>query len=304
MALFIIIDLTFIHERPRVLATYWCIGGTFVMAAVAVVPTVTQHYLENNWRGAEWVWLAMAGLSLVASLFFLPETYFVRPAVAYDGKVLIQSAGERVHIYDEGQVNCGRPMNNRPRWGARVSWDDAWACYPQILLCMINPLHFWMTLLNSLNLTTTTAIVSTFPGLLAAPPYSQTPFAISMVGLAGAGGALFAWPTCGLLISTCIHGFSRRNRGVRHAEYYLPAFILPIIAGSVGLLLYGIGYERKLASSAFVYVSYALSVFSFMGSSVASTLWVTEAFPQVSIFPHTSSRFDLRYLSGHLSTGS
>ncbi|KAJ4408192.1 hypothetical protein N0V82_009766 [Gnomoniopsis sp. IMI 355080] len=286
LALLIIIDLTFIHERPQVLATYWCLGGIFNLVALTIAPRVTETVLGNNWHSIEWIWVVLSVLSLVASLLFLPETYFVRPAVAYDGKILIQSAGEKVHIYEDGQVR--RPDEYKPttkgsnanRWGARVSWADAGACYPQILLHLLNPLVFWLTLLNTLSFVATIVLASQYPALLTSPPYSQPPSIVGLVNLAGAGGVLLAWPSCGLLISKCIQRSSRRNDGLRHAEHYLPAFILPIIAGVSGLLIFGIGFEHRPSSPFFVYVAYAFTTFSFGGLSVASTLWVTEAFPQ------------------------
>lgn len=286
LALLIIIDLTFIHERPQVLATYWCLGGVFNLVALTIAPHVTEAYLGNNWRSTEWIWVVLSVLSLLASILFLPETYFVRPAVAYDGKILIQSAGEKVHIYEDGQVRRpdsynastrGKPSN---RWGARVSWADAGACYPQVLLHLVNPLVFWLTLLNTLTFVATVVLASQYPGLLTSPPYNQPPSTVGLVNLAGAGGVLLAWPSCGLLISKCIQRSSRRNDGLRHAEYYLPAFILPIMASISGLLIFGVGFEQKPSSPSFVYVAYALTIFSFGGLSVASTLWVTEAFPQ------------------------
>lgn len=282
----IIIDLTFIHERPQVLATYWCLGGVFNLIALTIAPRVTEVSLGNNWHSTEWIWVGLSVLSLLASLLFLPETYFVRPAVAYDGKILIQSAGEKVHIYEDGQVR--RPDSNHAstkgshanRWGAQVSWADAGACYPQIILHFLNPLVFWITLLNTLSFMATVVLASQYPILLTAPPYNQPPSTVGLVNLAGAGGALLAWPSCGLLISKCIQRSSRRNDGLRHAEYYLPAFILPIIASVTGLLIFGFGFEHRPSSPSFVYVAYALTMFSFGGLSVASTLWVTEAFPQ------------------------
>lgn len=286
VALLVIIDLTFIHERPLVLGVYWSLGGFLTLVALTIAPHVTITHLASNWRATEWIWVVLSALNLLASLLFLPETYFVRPAVAYDGKILIQSAGERVHIYDDGQVRNPDSYNTRTRkrsntrWGARVSWTDAGACYPQVLLCLANPLVFWLTLLNTLIFVTTVSLGSQYPGLLTSPPYNQSPSTVGLVNLAGAGGTLLAWPTCGLLIAKCVQRSSRRSDGVRHAEYYLPAFILPIIACVSGLLIFGIGSERKPSSPSFVYVSYALVIYSFGGLSIASTLWLTEAFPQ------------------------
>lgn len=283
--LLMVTDMTFIHERPQALSAYWCLSGAAVLVSLAIVPRVTQEYFESSWRGVEWVWAVLCVLCFIMSYYLLPETYFVRPAVAYDGKILIQSAGEKVHIYEDGQVHQPDPADSRQKkkkkspWGARGSWADAGACYPQILLCLANPLVFWVTLLNTLNFAAVIAIADTYPGLLTSPPYNLPASALGFVPLAGAAGSFLAWPASGLLISRCLRGLTRHNGGLRHAEYYLPAFILPLLAGATGLILFGIGAERKL-NSMFVYVSYLLLLFNFEGSSVASTLWVTEAFPQ------------------------
>lgn len=276
-------DMTFIHERPQALSAYWSLGGAAVLVALTIVTQLTSRVFHDNWRTVYWVWTVLCVLCFIAAFFLLPESYFVRPAVAYNGKILIQSGGEKVHIYEDWQVQRPQDSNassTRQRtWGILGSWKDAGACYPQILLCLANPLVFWVLLLNTLNFAGLISIAGTYPSLLSAAPYDLRPEALGLVSLASAVGALLAYPACGLLISECIHGLARRNKGIRHAEYYLPAFIMPVLAGVTGLIIYGIGAERKL-DSAFVYVSYALYIFNFEGSSVASTLWVTEAFPQ------------------------
>lgn len=278
-----ICDMTFIHERPQALSAYWSLGGAAILIALTIVTQLTSRVFHNNWRTVYWLWTVMCVLCFIASYFLLPESYFVRPAVAYNGKVLIQSGGEKVHIYEDWQVHR-RPETkassaHRKTWGNLSSWKDARACFPQMLLCLANPLVFWVLLLNTLNFAGLIAIAGTYPSLLSADPYDLQPEALGMVSLAATAGAFLSWPACGLLISECIHGLTRRNKGVRHAEYYLPAFIMPVLAGVTGLILYGVGAEKKL-DRAFVYVAYALYMFNFEGSSVAITLWVTEAFPQ------------------------
>lgn len=276
-------DMTFIHERPQTLSVYWSLGGAAILVALTIVTQLTFRVFHDNWRTVYWVWTVLCVLCFVASFFLLPESYFVRPAVAYNGKVLIKSGGEKVHIYEDWQGHR-RPESkassgHQKTWGNLSSWKDAGACFPQILLCLANPLVIWVLLLDTLNFAGLLAIAGTYPSLLSAAPYNLQPEALGMVTLAAAGGAVLAWPACGLLISECIHGMACRNKGIRHAEYYLPAFILPVLAGVMGLVLYGVGAQKKL-DRAFVYVAYALYLFNFEGSSVASTLWVTEAFPQ------------------------
>jgi len=69
------------------------------------------------------------------------------------------------------------------------------------------------------------------------------------------------------------------GKGVRHAEHYLPAFILPVLTSTASLILYGITAQRKLPYQ-LIFLAYGLNTFSIAAMATANILWITEAFPR------------------------
>jgi MFS family permease len=288
-----IIDLTFIHQRPQAIAFFWSVGSFISLVCLALVPQFVK--IGNSWRSFYLVWVIPGIVALVLAFFFYEETYFVRPAVAFDGRVLVQTATEKVRIYDDwDEVPGGKALPDVPDdsqwkaisrklkfWGTvrRGGWRKMMACYPQILLCMCNPLIFWVALLNAIVFGGMLSIGMTYVAILSAPPYNLDINIIALVNLAGGFGALLGWPATGILTSKVSRRLAMRNGGVRDAEHYLPAYILPVLAGAASVILYGLTAQLKW-HFIFVYISYFLNTFTTISMGVANTLWVTEAFPR------------------------
>lgn len=290
--LLVSIDITFIHERPQAIAVIWCVGGTVCLALLSLVPLMADT--EHQWRPIYWTWALPAMISFTLAYFLVPETYFRRPPVAFDGRIVIQTGSEAVQIYDDpGEAALEvKPLPELPPQSAwrfwtwkfgiscsGVRWKSMFACYPQMLFCLCNPLIFWVMVLTAINFGAMMSIGITFPTVLKQEPYNLPPFAISLVNMAAAGGALLAWPASGLMATHITSRLARRNGGVRHAEYILPGFVLPILTGAISVFLYGAAVKYRL-HYLWVYLAYALNAFSYAGMSVATTLWVTEAFPR------------------------
>jgi MFS family permease len=206
----------------------------------------------------------------------------------------VQSATEKVKIYEDWEeVPGGKALPQLPEnlgllasikelgvWGTtKGGWKSMLACYPQILMCVFNPLIFWVSILNAVAFGGMLSIAMTYATVLAAPPYFLPVDAIALVNTSAAVGSLLAWPASGIMIARISRRLSIRNGGVRHAEYYLPAFVLPILSAAASVILYGLAGERKW-HWIWIYVSYMLNSFSFVGLATANTLWVTEAFPR------------------------
>lgn len=153
------------------------------------------------------------------------------------------------------------------------------SCYPQIILCLFNPLVFWVGLLEAIVFGGMISIGETCAFVLDAPPYSIPLNKVALVNVAGAIGSLLAWPASGMLIAWVSRRLAKRNEGVREAEHYLPAFILPVLASVMSLVLYGLTIDRRWPAI-WIYVAYGLNSFSFASLATAITLWVTEAFPR------------------------
>lgn len=287
-----LIDLTFIHQRPLVISVFWSIGGVIALILLSIVPEITKA--GGSWRTFYIFWTIPSAIACLLVYFFFPESYFMRPAVAFDGHILLQSATEKVKIYkDWEEVPGGKSLPDIPESPALTTklkdlstfrtmkggWKSMAACYPQILMCLLNPLILWVALLNAVVFGGMMSIGVTYARTLSAPPYSLPLNIIALVNVAAAAGALLAWPASGLLISRISRRLAVRNAGVRDAEHYLPAFILPVLAGAASVFLYGVTAEKHWHFF-FIYISYALNAFASVGLGTANTLWVTEAFPR------------------------
>lgn len=287
-----VIDITFIHQRPQMIAMVWSVVGFLSNTIFALVPQMTNA--ATDWRSFYLIWTIPCIISVVLAFFLYPETYFIRPAMAFDGRVVLQSATEKVEIYESWEeVPGGKELPDVPGqnvfgyasgklriWGkTRGGWRAMFACYPQILMCLLNPLVFWVGLLEAIVFGGMLSIGETYAIVLGAPPYALPIHITALVTIAGAIGSILAWPASGMLISWISRRLSMRNGGVREAEHYLPAFILPVLASTASVVLYGITIDRKWRAI-WIYVSYMLNSFGFVGLSTTNTLWITEAFPR------------------------
>ncbi|KAI3396085.1 hypothetical protein diail_502 [Diaporthe ilicicola] len=296
-----LIDLTFIHERPLAIATFWCVGGGIPLLVLANLPLIVDVGKDYHsvYRG-----LAVPSMILLLVIFFcVPETYFLRPPVAFDGRVLVQSGTEKVRMYEEwwdvpgGDTRSIKAMENGlpslsdlPVNPWRVTPLRIWkrsVCEPravgaslvQIIVCVANPLVFWVTLLNAINFGGMMSIGIGFPVRMAEPPYMLPAEAVSRVNFSAAAGSFLALPAAYFMLNNVMKRLTLRNRGVRHAEYYLPAFVLPVVSGALSVFIYGFAARDKWHPAAY-HVAYGLNAFSYSSGSVVNTMWVTESLPQ------------------------
>ncbi|OLN96293.1 putative MFS-type transporter C1271.10c-like protein 7 [Colletotrichum chlorophyti] len=292
-ALLCIIDLTFIDERPNALGMFWGIGNSFGLLSLPVVPALAAP----GWRHFYTVWIVPCLAILVLGFFFFPETYFVRPAVAFDGRVLVQGGSEKVQMYDDwdelsdDKVTAAAEAQPVPettwqgivrRWGIRkggAGFREMWTCYMQMLLCACNPLVFWVAILNTLNFGAMLFIGETYSIVMSRPPYNLSERVISLVSPVSAIGAFLAWPVSTILISRVARRLTLRNGGIRDAEHYLVAFLPAVLTGAGSVFLYGFAVHHQW-SFIWIFISYLLNSFSAVAYGIASTLWVTEAFPR------------------------
>lgn len=304
-----IIDLTFIHERPLALAAYWSIPSVLALLPLAELPGMLDAELE--WRKPYRVIAISTALVTILIFFFVPETYFYRPPVALDGRVLVQSGTEKVQIYDEIREIPADNGNNHStmagldttlpvdltlfpksvhnwrvsplfRLGPGVSGIDfraAAACFVQIFLILANPLVFWLAMLNAINFGAMMCIGVGFPIILSKPPYNLSPATVGHVNFAAALGSLVALPAAYVLLNNVTKALTRRNRGVRHAEFYLPAFILPVVSGALSVIMYALAAARGWSQD-WYFFAYGLNSFSFVSGGIANTVWATESLPQ------------------------
>jgi hypothetical protein len=234
-------------------------------------------------------------VALILVILFVPETYFLRPPVALDGRVLVQSASEKIQVYsgwDEVEgIRNEKPLPDIPAswsfWShlkvARApgtNWSSMVATYGQMLLCILNPLTFWVSLLTGVVLSGVIFLNLTQPmGLVRALGAKQVDTINIMLGVSGVVGSLLAFPATGPLASWFTRYHTLRNGGIRHAEVYLAIFSIPVITGLLSVILNGLAIIHGWSES-WIYVTSAISIISYLTGNVAFNLWITEAFPR------------------------
>ncbi|KAF3043911.1 hypothetical protein E8E11_001205 [Didymella keratinophila] len=295
LALLMMIDMTFIHQRPKAVALLWSLAGFAGTSSLAVTPYLSNH--GDDWRKYYHLWSIPMGISFLVVFLLFPETYFKRPTVAFDGLILLQSATEKLTVYkdNEAESDIYRDLPELPN-GQRTgfnglrdrlglcrspfaSWTAVGHCYYQMAFCVVNPLIFWVFIASSVNFAGMLFIGATYAEILRSPPYSLPSWLIMNVNICSGVGALFAYPFSGILVGKILNRLARRNRGVREAEHFLVGYILPVVTGALSTFLYGFAVQRKL-HFAFYYVAYGLNGFSWTTLSISNTMWVAEAFPR------------------------
>ena len=290
------IDMTFIHQRPKAVALLWSLAGFAGSSALVIVPHIIGD--GHKWRQFYHYWAILMALSFVTVFLFYPESYFKRPTVAFDGLILLQSATEKLTVYkdEEAESDLYRDLPDLPprlprsgidglcnRLGLTrssfASWTAVWHCYCQMAFCVINPLIVWVFIASATNFAGMLFIGTTYDQVLRSPPYNLPSSQIVLINICAGVGALLAFPFGGVLVGRAISRLARRNRGVREAEHFLVGYILPVITGALSTLVYGLVVQYK-AHAALYYLAYGLNGFSFTTMSISSTMWVTEAFPR------------------------
>ncbi|KAI8931940.1 hypothetical protein NX059_010841 [Plenodomus lindquistii] len=293
LAFLMVIDLTYISQRSRAVALMWCMAGCLGTSAVALVPIMSHH--GHDWRAYYHYWSIPLLVSLLVTFFLYPETYFKRPTVAYAGLVILQSATEKLTVYEdiEKDSNIYRDLPEYPirtgfaglrdRLGlARspfASWVAMGRCFLQMGYCAANPLIFWVFIASSFNSASMIYIGATYTRILLAPPYNMSPNVVGTVNVASGVGALFGFISWYYGVTKVVRRLSQRNRGVLEAEHYLIGYIVPVVSGALSTLFYGLAVEYQW-SKGWIFFSYGLNGFSFVTIMIANTLWVTEAFPR------------------------
>lgn len=289
-ALLIIIDTTFIHERPRAIALLWSIAGFFGTGLVSIAPYISDH--GKQWRSYYRYWSIPAIVSLILVFFLFPETYFKRPTVAFDGLIVLQSATEKLTVFKDIEIESDiyRDLPELPTqtgalgryyaWRSPfASWTAMARCYAQIAFCLVNPLIFWIAVALAVNYTGMLFVASTFPRVLGAAPYNLSSEAIVLINLSSAVGGLIALPLGVWPVQKVLDYLAKRNRGVREAEHYLVGLILPVVTGAASSLIYGEAVHHSLHISVYCFAN-GLNGFSWVIIAIGTTMWVTEAFPR------------------------
>ncbi|KAL6711020.1 hypothetical protein ACN47E_006895 [Coniothyrium glycines] len=288
-----VIDLTYINERPKAIALMWSVAGCFGTSGVALVPIMTNQ--GHDWRTFYRYGTIAIGVSFIVTFFLYPETYFKRPTVAFDGLIVLQSATEKLTVFQDNEQDS-ELYRDLPEYPSRTgfaglrdrlglarspfaSWASMGRCFIQMGYCIVNPLIFWVFVASAMNSANLMFIGATYANVLIHGPYHISAKIIGTVHVASGTGALVGFVGWCLIFCKVITKLSRRNCGVLEAEHYLIGYIIPVLTGALSSLIYGLAVDQHW-HFAWIYISYGLCGLSFVNMMIANTLWVAEAFPR------------------------
>jgi MFS family permease len=118
--LLMVIDLTFIYQRSHAVASFWSLCA--VSSNLVILPTSQIISVGGIWRAFYWAWISTSIISVFLAFFSRLETYFHKPAVAFDGHILAQSVTEKLTVYANWQeMPGGKELPETPKrsewWG-------------------------------------------------------------------------------------------------------------------------------------------------------------------------------------------
>lgn len=288
-----IIDMTFIHQRPLYIALFWCLTTVFSNIGLALTPFIISA--GGSWRAFYWAWLGPSAVTIVLALLWSPETYFKRSPMKFEDNILAQAESGKVTLYSTWEeVPGGKPLPTIPHMWSTGSWikrvifwnrtaKGGWAemsDFPrQLLICTLNPLILWVLVLNAFVFGTMIITCATYAQVLGAAPYNFSSNAIGLAKLSPGIGALLAFLASSFLTDYIVRRLAARNRGVREPEHYLPSFISPVVMSSLSLVLFGVAAERQW-DWRWILLFVGINYFAAISIFTSNTLWVTEAFPR------------------------
>lgn len=113
-----------------------------------------------------------------------------------------------------------------------------------IVLLMLPP-ALWATLVMSVTIGFLVAISSNFASAFASA-YGFESWQSGLCFISGMVGNFIGIFAGGKMSDAVADFFTRRNHGIREPEMRLPAILISVITGPLGLLLYGAGIDQKL----------------------------------------------------------
>ncbi|KAI0125973.1 major facilitator superfamily domain-containing protein [Xylariales sp. AK1849] len=245
-----IADVFFLHERGFVMAIYTC----FLSIGVALGILIDGLILINNdWRVIYEVAAALVGMVLVLAFFTFPET-------AYTRRVNSNVGHNTTDALSKGNSISGSTELESPgaQQYSKQSYKESLKIYHRVLTqesflkMFIRPFALialppvlWAALVQSVTIGFLVAVTSNVaPAFNTA--YGFAPWQVGLCFIAAIIGSLLGIPAGGQLADATADWFTRRNGGIRIPEMRLPAMMLCLLATPLGLVLFGVGIERKL----------------------------------------------------------
>jgi hypothetical protein len=290
----IVQEIHFLHERSKSLMIQQTIQVILTAVWVLFASPIAGAISPQWWYGLGG---ALAGVQLVFSIFFLPETKYERPLSAFQETSALPSA-EDLEATATGNLKIQpvvctvRPeldfVNYAPRtwrsdmrlWVGRPDWSKILVVLKQTCVVLLFPNVFWAMCLNGLTLGVNIAIGTTYGGIVTAAPYNWANRSASYVNCGQIVVALIALPLLGFGSDKLIKWRASRDGGIHEPENRIIPLILPIIVGVFTAVLYGQGAAHPEKYHWFIYVwAVAAYYFAFVGANIVAITYLLDSYP-------------------------
>lgn len=224
--------------------------------------TMAQRY---GWRSFFWLGMALSALNTVLLITLFPETQYLKARPTPRAPVIsdphgnsdtpsIEKYSATEHIEEipadavnpvvgkgspsKQQFKLWQPINKN--WRRTIFKDviSPWAKF-------FNPIILW----TALNVNGAASCLLCWniaqSMLLSAPPYNFSMSAVGFSNFAFLGGGIIGLATAGPFSDWWAKRLTKRNNGIREAEFRLPALIPYGIAGTIGFVVGGVGFDHK-----------------------------------------------------------
>ena len=230
------------------------ISGTLIILTSYIAATL-------GWRAWYYLFAGFSGLVLVLAIFFVPETKYIRPLVAYKGTTmehgnpnsLISGRGsdpenpKELHrvitVHDKRVLDT---VNYLPRtmmsdmrlFVNDADWSEAWLCIKHMFQLFWFPNVFWAFSMNGMFLGVNIAMGLTYGNILGGSfHWEEKWISVAMAGQIIV--ALICVPMLGYGSDILVKYMARRNSGVHEPEHRLLTLIVPLLLGVVFVIIYG-----------------------------------------------------------------
>ncbi|KAK2729802.1 major facilitator superfamily transporter [Colletotrichum kahawae] len=262
LALLILQDIYFLHQRARVFQIY---ASAEVLLNSSLV--IASSYMADalGWRSWYWLFAGLSGVAMILT-FFVPETAYDRPIESFIGTqptdtsnlLPAQSSSNGPGLLDRSRspgpkytTADDRPSLDLDRFEKRTfasnltifvhkpTWSRCWLCLKQIGQVFLFPHVLWVAINNGLFQGIDISIQMTYAEVLVKPPYNWANTSVSLIQLGQIFIALLCVPVIGWMSDYVIRVSARRNHGIHEPEQRLLAWILPMVTALILTVLYG-----------------------------------------------------------------
>ncbi|CAG8041316.1 unnamed protein product [Penicillium olsonii] len=286
-------EVFFLHERAKYLMVQHTVQVILTTIWTLFASPIAGAITPQGWYG---LGAGLAGLQFIVTLFLLPETKYDRDLSSYQEFTRDHNLPDDVEASDSKKpaaVLCTRRpaldfVNYQARtwksdmrlWVGKPEWYKAAEVIKQTCALFFFPNVFWALCLNGLTLGVNIAMGTTYGTVLTSAPYNWPDSSSSYVNCGQIIVALIALPLLGTGSDRLIRRFADRNGGFHEPEIRIIPLILPIIVGTVTIILYGQGAAHPEKYHWFVYV-WAMSAyyFAFVGANIVAITYLLDSYP-------------------------